>query len=142
MSPSESRAWLALWALCPPYLVYFALQIISPEWLGSMLSRIVCLAATACVHVAISAIGWCVLTTRERGEDLLADERDRAIEARAIRFAYYLLMVGTVVAGMVLPFSKSGWDIVNRALLAIVLAEALRNLLIVLSYRGSLRFAP
>jgi len=137
MSPSERRARLALWALCPPYIVYFVLQISSPAWLGSMWTRIACLAATAGVHAAISVIGWVVLTARERGEHLLADERDRAIEVRATRIAYYVLMAGTVIAGMVMPFSRSGWEIVNRALLAIVLAEMLRNVLIVLGYRGS-----
>jgi len=137
MSPLENRAWLMLWTMCPIYLVYFAIQIAAPPWLSSMLQRIACLAVAAGAHGVISVVGLLVLLARQRGQGLLADERDRAIEAHATRIAYYVLMGGAVVVGMVMPFSKGGWSLVNAALLSIVLAEALRNLLIVRGYRGS-----
>jgi hypothetical protein len=40
-----------------------------------------------------------------------------------------------IVVGMVMPFNKSGWEVVNTALLFIVLTEAIRNALIVIAYR-------
>lgn len=141
MSPLENRAWLFLWGLCPAYTIYFALQLGAPSWLTTTQERLACLAAAACVHASIYVIGLLVLKGKERGQGLLADERDRAIDAHATRIAYYVLMTGTVVVGMMMPFSQGGWKIVNAALLAIVLAEVLRNALIVRGYRGMSRLA-
>ena len=137
MSPLETRARLMLWTMIPIYLIYFAVQIAAPAWLTGILPRIACLAAASGGHGVIYVIGLLVLMARERGQGLHADERDRAIEAGATRIAYYLLMSGTTaVVGMIMPFTKTGWNLVNAALLWIVMAEALRNLLIVRGYRG------
>jgi hypothetical protein len=136
MSPLETRARLMLWTMIPIYLVYFAIQVAAPAWLTGILPRIACLAAASGGHGIVYLICLLVLMARERGQGLHADERDRAIEASATLIAYYVLMAGTVVVGMVMPFTKTGWSLVNAALLWIVLAEALRNLLIVRGYRG------
>jgi uncharacterized membrane protein len=141
MSPLERRAWLMLGAMLPPYAAYFALQAAQPPWLASMAARIGCLAATAGVHAAVFVTGLVLLKRGERGQGLLADERDRAIDTRATRTAYVALLIGAVLAGVVMPFNNAGWRLTNAALLAIVLAEALRNLLIVLGYRESPRLA-
>jgi uncharacterized membrane protein len=127
--------------MCPPYIVYFALQAGAPGLVGGFVRRFAWLAAAACLHAAVYLIGFLVLKSRERGEGLLADERDRAIDARATRIAYFVLLTGTVIVGMMMPFTRGGWDLVNAALLAIVLAESVRNGLIVMGYRGSLRLA-
>jgi hypothetical protein len=141
MSPLESRAWLHLWGMIPAYAVYFALQALAPPWLSTTPERLACLAAAAGVHAAVTVTGYLALASKQRGQGLLADERDRAIDTQATRTAYFVLMIGTVMAGMVLPFSQGGWRIVNAALLAIVLAEMLRNLLILRGYRGTPRLA-
>jgi uncharacterized membrane protein len=137
MSSLESRAWLALWSLCPPYLVYFAVQLAAPDWLTTMWRRIACLAVAAAVHVAVFAAGAVWLKVRERREEgLFADERDLAIDARAMRGAYYVLLFGAITVGMVMPFKDSGWKIVNASLLFIVLSEVARNALILRDYRA------
>ena len=141
MAPLESRAWLALLGMCPAYAVYFLLQGLAPPWLATTPEHLICFAATVGVHVLIFATGLVVLAGRERGQGLVADERDRAIDGRATRAAYHLLMAGTIVVGVVQASYQGGWKIVNGALLAIVLAETLRNLLIVQGYRGSPRLA-
>lgn len=141
MSPLEGRAWLQLLGLCPAYAAYFAVQIGFPGWITTMPQRISCLAAAAGVHAAVFVIGLLVLKRHERGERPLADERDHAIETRATRTAYFVLLTGAVVVGMVMPFSQGGWKIVNTTVLVIVVAEALRNVLIVLGYRGTPRLA-
>jgi uncharacterized membrane protein len=141
MSSLESRAWLTLWGMCPAYLVYFAVQIAVPGWPGTVLGRFAVLAAVACTHAAIYLAGLAVFKLRERGEGLLNDERDRAIDARGTRSAYFVLLAGTVVVGMMMPFRQSGWALVNAALLAIVLAETTRNVLIVMGYRRATRLA-
>jgi C4-dicarboxylate transporter len=127
--------------MCPAYAVYFALQILSPTWLTTLLERIACLAATASVHALVSIVGLLVFKWKERGQGLMADERDRAIDTHATRIAYYALMTGTILVGVVMPFNQGGWKIVNSALLAIVLAEVLRNVLIVWGYQGAPRLA-
>jgi len=141
MSSGESRAWLSLWGMCPPYLIYFVVQLAAPGWPGTVLGRFGLLAAAACTHAAVYGVGLSVLKRRERGEGLLTDERDRAIDARGTRAAYFVLLAGTVMVGMVMPFGQSGWKVVNTALLAIVSAETLRNIMIVAGYRGSRRLA-
>lgn len=141
MSSLESRAWLSLWGMCPPYLIYFAVQLASPGWPGTILGRFGFLAAVACAHATVYVVGLSVLKLRERGAGLLADERDRAIDARGTRTAYFVLLTGTIVVGMMMPFGQSGWKVVNAALLAIVLAEATRNIMIVVGYRGQQRLA-
>jgi len=141
MSPLENRSWLMLWTMGPIYLAYFAIQVAAPAWLTGMLARIACLAAASGGHGVVYVIGLLVLMARERGQGLMADERDRAIEAGATRIAYYVLMAGAVLVGMVMPFTKTGWSLVNAALVSIVLAEVLRNLLIVRGYRGRLALA-
>jgi len=64
-----------------------------------------------------------------------ADERDRAIAGRSAAIAYYVMMTGMVLVGMVMPFTARGWAIVNAALLAIVIAELARCGTIIASYR-------
>jgi hypothetical protein len=143
MSPLENRAWLALWTICPPYLVYFALQIALPGWVASLtiLERLACLAAASLTHAAAYVTGLLLLKRRERGEGPLADERDHAIDNHATRGAYYTLLAGMIVVGMIMPFTEPRWKVVNTALLVIVLGEALRNTMIVMGYRGAPRLA-
>lgn len=140
MSSLEKRAWLMLWSMCPVYLVYFALLLAMPERFPGMLERITLLAVVAGLHAVGYVAGLLLVKHRERGDALLLDERDRAIDGRATRTAYFVMLTGTIVVGVVMPFEKSGWEIVNAALLVIVLSEAVRNALLVTGYRG-MRFA-
>jgi nitrate/nitrite transporter NarK len=141
MSPLESRAWLTLWGMCPAYAVYFGIEAAFPAWFTTMTALFVALAAAACTHALVYLAGLFWFKSQERGQGLLADERDRAIDARATRAAYIVLLTGTIIAGMMMPFGKTGWQIVNAALLAIVLAETTRNALVVRGYRSEARLA-
>lgn len=141
MSSLEKRAWLTLCSLCPAYLVYFAIQLALPALLTTMLERIACLAVVACVHAVIYLCGLLLIRRGERGERLIQDERDRAIDARATRAAYFVLLTGMLVVGMVMPFDRAGWQIVNAALLFVVLGETMRHALIVAGYRRGPRLA-
>lgn len=141
MSSLEKRAWLTLWSQCPPYLVYFLIQLAWPLWLTSLLERIALLAVVAGAHAVIYLTGWLWMKHQERGEPLLEDERDRAIDGRATRSAYFVMITGLIVVGVVMPFTDHGWKIVNTALFVIVLAETVRHALIVAGYRRGLRLA-
>jgi uncharacterized membrane protein len=135
MSSLEKRAWLALWSMCPVYCVYFAIQIRFPDLLPTMLERITCLAVVASLHAVGYVSGLLVIKRHEAGEPLLEDERDRAIDGRATRTAYFILLTGMIVVGMVMPFNNGGWQLVNTALLVIVLTETARYVLILTGYR-------
>lgn len=135
MSPLEKRAWLALCSMCPVYVVYFAIQVAFPALLPTMLDRIALLAVVASFHMVGYVICLLLIKRREADESLLEDERDRTIDGRATRTAYFILLTGMIVVGVVMPFGKGGWEIVNAALLVIVLTETVRHALIVLGYR-------
>ncbi len=135
MSTVEKRAWLVLWSMCPPYIVYFAIQFGWPGWMTTIQQRLGLLAVIASVHAIVYLTGLLLMKRREVGESLLQDERDHAIDHRAGRIAYFILLTGIIVVGVVMPFNKSGWEIVNAALFFIVLTETIRNALIVLGYR-------
>jgi hypothetical protein len=140
VSSYEYRAWLMLWGLGPAYIAYFGLQIAAPAWLVTTPQRLICFAAAAGFQAVVCLIGM-TLKGGDRDEAPMSDERDEAIDSRATRAAYYLLMIGAVAVGMGMPFSQGGWKIVNGTLLSVVLAEALRNALIVRGYRGGRRLA-
>ena len=95
MSSLEKRAWLALWSMCPVYCIYFAIQIGFPDLLPTMLERIVCFALAASIHAVGYVSGLLVIKRHEAGEPLLEDERDRAIDGRATRAAYFILLTGS-----------------------------------------------
>ena len=135
MTLIEKRAWLTLWTMCPVYLVYFAIQIGWPDLASTPLSKFGLLAAIAGLHAIGYIAGELAFRFGDREEGLQKDERDDAIDARAARAAYFLLLAGTMLTGMVMPFTDSGWKVVNTALLFIVLSEALRGILTVRGYR-------
>ena len=57
---------------------------------------------------------------------------------RAVRppvLAIFVLLAGTMLTGMIMPFTESGWKVANTALLFIVASETLRSALTVRGYR-------
>lgn len=137
MSTLEKRAWLYLWSLCPVYSVYFAIQLWYPALLPTMVERFACLAAAAAIHAVVYLAGLAIIKRGGHDDSPALDERDRAIDARATRWAYFVLLAGMIVAGMVMPFSKAGWELVNTALLFVVLSETVRVALVLTGYRSA-----
>lgn len=141
MSSPEQRAWLTLCSMCPAYFAYFVIQIGFSGLVPTIGPHLVCLAIVAGIHAVIYIGGTLVMKRRERGENLLQDERDRGIDARATRVAYFFLLAGMIYVGVVMPFAASGWTLVNASLLVVVVSETLRNTLIVIGYRRRPRLA-
>jgi len=135
MTLIEKRAWLTLWTMCPVYLVYFAIQVGWPQLTPTVLSKFGLLAAVAGLHAIGYIAGELVFRYRGRGDAVQKDERDDAIDARAARAAYFVLLAGTMLTGMIMPFTESGWKVANTALLFIVAAETLRSVLTARGYR-------
>src|SRR3954452_7124802 len=137
MAFREKIAWLTLVAMVVAYSVYFSLlgatyrhqEPAMPQMLGLF-------AAVTIAQMVIVVIGSAALAL-SAGQEAKArpDERDRAIARRGTGVAYFVLMVGMLVVGVVMPFSAPAWKIINAALLALVIAEAVRYTLIVYSYR-------
>lgn len=136
MAYREKIAWLTLVCMVVAYTVYFSLVLtghVGPRLLDILWP----FGIITSIQATVVIIGHVVLALQERPEDRAKpDERDRAIARRAANAGYYVLLVGTIVVGVVMPFSDPAQKIVNTALLAIVLAETVRHALIVLSYRS------
>lgn len=138
MAFREKTAWLTLLCMGVAYGVYFG-------WVGQALAQgatphplamLAWFALVTGVQVLAIILGSIALALHARREaQARADERDRAIARRGASIGYYVLMTGTILVGVVMPFSEPGWKIINAALLALVLAETVRYATIVASYR-------
>lgn len=101
-----------------------------------MLDMLLLFGGVAIAQAVIMIVGSALLAVQASKEARAkADERDRAIDRRGTRIAYFVLLTGMIVVGVVMPFSKQGWHISNAALLALVAAEIVRYGVVVASYR-------
>ena len=95
------------------------------------------------VRVAVLTVSDTRGPAEDRSGDVLAERlaaaghvlADRAIERRGASLAYYVLICGMILVGIVMPFSEAPWKIINAALAAIVIAEAVHHGFVLLSYR-------
>jgi hypothetical protein len=133
MAWREKQAWLALSVMVVAYGAYFALIATSQR---SMLDMLLLFGGVAITQAVITIVGS-ILLAAQAGKEARAkaDERDRAIDRRGTRIAYFVLLTGMIVVGVVMPFSEQGWQISNAALLALVAAEIVRYGVVVASYR-------
>ncbi len=136
MTYTEKKAWLTLVAMLLAYGLYFGL-ILAGHPAGrerfAMLWLFGAIAATQAVAVIIGHV-WLAIAARKLPRARV-DERDRAIAARGTRVGYYVLLTGTIIVGVVMPFTDPPMHIVNSALFAIVVAETVGLLVVVTSYR-------
>jgi hypothetical protein len=138
MTYREKTAWLTLAAMVLTFVPYFGVVASGAfdETALPNLPLLTAFAGVALAQVVILGIGHGVLRWRFPGDAAEpADERDRAIEQRSTRWAYYALITGMIVVGCVLPFSAGGWEIVNAALLAILVAEVVHYGVAIAAYR-------
>lgn len=138
MSYREKIAWLSLLAMAVAYGPYFKLVPSSPSSWEPLphLHPLGLFALASIVRMLILGAGYLYLwlcTPREERPPL--DERDRAIEHRSIGAAYYVLIAGMILVGCFMPFSSTGWTIVNAAIFWIVAAEVVHYGVVVASYR-------
>ncbi len=134
----EKIAWLALIAMVVTFGPYFAIVAsgVLPREVAPNLRQLVLFGVAAVADGIIQGIGYLYLSRVSPGEARTPpDERDLAIMRRAMSVAYYVLIVGMIDVGVIMPFYSSGWVIINAALFAIVVAELVRNGVIVFSYR-------
>ncbi len=133
----EKIAWLSLIAIAVTFGPYFVLVKLNayPAPLPD-LHQLLRFGITAVGQALILGIGHLYLRSKASGEARLPpDERDRAIMHRSMTFAYYALIAGMILVGVVMPFNSGGWTIVNAALFMIILAEVVHYGTVVVSYR-------
>ena len=138
MSYREKIAWLSLIAMAVAYGPYFKLAAGDPgPWEPiPHLHPLGLFAVVSIVRMLILGAGYLYLRLGSpREERPLLDERDRAIEHRSISAAYYVLIAGMILVGCFMPFSSTGWTIVNAAIFWIVAAEIVHYSVVVASYR-------
>jgi uncharacterized membrane protein len=133
----EKSAWLALIAMAAAYIPYFVITAQHPPApAGAAIPQLALFARFVILQIIIMTAGHAYFALRSRTDARIPpDERDRAIERRSVNSAYYVLICGMVLVGCVMPFNSRGWDIVNAALLMIVLAETVHYGVVVASYR-------
>jgi len=111
MSPGEQRAWIGL-VFTLAILVYFGLRaprMVAPD--GGMAPE----AAAIARHIAMLVISWLVVmqVLRQYWRDRVeADERDRAIQARATDWArggLVVFVIGLAVTFAFSPLERLAW---------------------------------
>lgn len=134
----EKIAWLSLIAMVVTFGPYFALVAFGPFHDDTVpnLRQLGLYAVVAVVQVSILGIGHLVLRRRAPADARMPlDERDLDIKRRSITAAYYVLIAGMILVGVVMPFQSLGWAIVNAALFWIVVAEVVHYAVTVGCYR-------
>jgi hypothetical protein len=140
MAFREKLAWVTLGSMLIAYSIYFALlaaYFVPGQTTGpSILQMLTLFGGVTIVQAIVVTIVSAVLGIRARREaQARPDERDRAIARRGASVAYFVLMVAMILVGIVMPLGDPRWKIINAALLSLVVAEAVRYILIILSYR-------
>ena len=137
MAYREKTAWLTLICMAVAYALYFG-WVISVEQGGepplmALIWRFGIVTGVQIVVVIVASVALGLRAGREARAP--ADERDRAIARRGATIAYYVLMTGMILVGVVMPFTETPWRIINTALFALVIAEAARFGIVILGYR-------
>ena len=136
MAFQEKIEWLTLLAMAVVYAVYFNMVAAYPDE-PTLIQTLWLFAKVSVVHVVIVTVGAIALAVLNRRDaSARSDERDRAISRRGASIAYYVLLIGAIIVCMVLPFEQPPTaKIINAGLLAIVIAEMVRHIVMLISYR-------
>ena len=134
MPVREQFAWVWLVTMVVTYGIYFAVLIVLQHRTLSLWTELGLFGATVAAQFVILG-AWNVINFTRKREARKVDERDKAIEHRGASIAYAVLLVEMLFVGCVYPFYLSGWDMVHHTILAIVIAEIVRQAAVVLWYR-------
>lgn len=136
MAYREKAAWLVFISMVAAYTIYFGLLLYGHPAGREMFPMLWLFGSIAAAQALVVIIGYVVLAmTTPKAERGRPDERDRAIRRRGGAAAYYVMIVGMILVGVVMPFTEAGMKIVNTALFAIVLAETVNSAVVLISYR-------
>ena len=135
----EKIAWLSLIAMAVTFGPYFVFTAVSGAGGDAGLPRLdllVRFGVAAITQAVLLGLGhWFLRRRSPLDARTPLDERDRAIDRRSLTLAYYALIAGMILVGVVMPFNAAGWSIINAALFAIIIAEVVHYASVVTSYR-------
>lgn len=134
----EKIAWLSLIAMAVTFGPYFAIAASSRESGDDLpeLRLLLLFGIAAITQAILLGIGrWYLRRKSPLDARTPPDERDRAIDRRSVTLAYWVLIAGMIVVGVVMPFNAGGWSIINAALFALITAEVVHYASTVTSYR-------
>jgi hypothetical protein len=139
MSFREKIAWSCLLSTLVVFVPYFWYVAGLQAAGGLHLPVLIPLLLAAIVIEAAINIGATLVIALRSGAERM-DERDRAIESRSFRYAYYILSVGLIIAIGFAMFPPQSWDVTlvlasQVTLACFVLAEAVKFATQVVSYR-------
>ena len=137
MAFRERMAWLTLVTLVIAYGVYFLLAGpaagFGKENLVDVIWSFGPVAALHGISMIIGAAALAMSTPKDAGRG--PDERERAISRRSFKAGYFVMLVGMILVGLVMPFSSEPYRIFNAALGVVVIAEAVRYAIVIAGYR-------
>ena len=132
----EKIAWLSLIAMAVTLGPYFVAAAVSPpdsELPG--LNYLILFTVAGLAQALLIGLGrWYLRHRSPLDARTPPDERDRAIDRRSVATAYYVLIVGVITVGVVMPFNSNGWEIINAALFAVTIAEVVHYACVVTNY--------
>lgn len=135
MAYREKIAAVGFGSMALVYAIYFTLVATRPP-VERLIDMLWLFGIAAPVHAILYAIGMLAVRLPDWKEGTMPpDERDRAISRRGRSIAYLVLLAGTILTGVMMPFSEAPAKIVNTTLLVIVVAELTCNAVILFSYR-------
>lgn len=137
MVARERFAWVDLVGMIVAYGGFFV-EMGRAE--PSVRTLVILFAIATAVRLAILAAAYVSLSAEARAELRgRPDERDRAVSRRSALIAYYVLLAGMCVVGVIMPFSYDGLTVATAALGGVVAAEVVRHVAIVSGYRWGWR---
>jgi cytochrome bd-type quinol oxidase subunit 2 len=120
MSFREISAWISLVTVAVCFGVYFGLIVTGgPRGFEALHLLLLCVGALVLLQVASHAIAARVAPKDARAP---RDERERLIAWRAQSLGYYVLMVGVLALGAPAHLGHPAGDLLNFALLVVVVA--------------------
>ena len=118
----ETSAWITLVTVAVSFGVYFGSIVtggVSARGLDTLHLLLLCVGALVVLQVASHAVAAAVTPRDGRSP---RDERERLIAWRAQSLGYYVLMVGVLGLGAPAHFGHPPVDLLNFALLVVVVA--------------------
>lgn len=134
----EKSAWITLISMLASFGAYYGLivaRVVSPRGLDTLHLLFVCVGALVALQIILHVLA---ATHSPREAKTAADERERHIRARALGVGYYVLVCWVLLLAAPVLFGHPVADILNFALLGVVLAElTVAGTQIVLFRRGA-----
>jgi hypothetical protein len=130
----EKIAWIALVSIVAAFAVYFGMIAVEPHPDRARFVGLFLLVIT--VQTAITLIAS-VIVAIANPTDARAprDERDRSIARQSAGGAYYVLLIGVILAAVTIHLGVDVFWMMNAILAAIMISEAVRFILQIRAYR-------